>query len=66
MNTRLPALRASFALLLLGGFPARPVVAQAGSPTDRLDAAVAAAEAAPYPPASDATFPVYVEDVRRG
>ncbi len=31
-----------------------------------IDAAVAAAEAAPYPPASDATFPVYVEDVRRG
>jgi hypothetical protein len=27
---------------------------------------VAAAEAAPYPPASDAAFPVYVEDVRRG
>jgi tetratricopeptide (TPR) repeat protein len=45
VTTRLPALRASLALLLLGGLANRPVGAQAGSPTDRLDAAVAAAEA---------------------
>ena len=31
-----------------------------------IDAAVAAAESAPYPPASDAAFPIYVEDVRGG
>jgi 2-oxoisovalerate dehydrogenase E1 component alpha subunit len=31
-----------------------------------IEAAVAEAEAAPYPPAEDAAYPVYVEDVRRG
>ena len=31
-----------------------------------IEAAVAQAEAAPYPPAEDAAYPVYVEDVRRG
>lgn len=31
-----------------------------------IEAAVAEAEAAPYPPAEDAAHPVYVEDVRRG
>ena len=31
-----------------------------------IEAAVAEAEAAAYPPAEDAAYPVYVEDVRRG
>jgi TPP-dependent pyruvate/acetoin dehydrogenase alpha subunit len=31
-----------------------------------IEAAIAQAEAAAYPPAEDAAFPVYVEDVRRG
>jgi 2-oxoisovalerate dehydrogenase E1 component alpha subunit len=32
----------------------------------QVDAAVAAAEAAPYPEVSEATYPVYVEDIRNG
>jgi TPP-dependent pyruvate/acetoin dehydrogenase alpha subunit len=31
-----------------------------------IEAAMAQADAAPYPPAEDAAYPVYVEDVRRG
>jgi len=31
-----------------------------------IDAAVAAASQAPYPPVSDAAFPVYAEDIRHG
>ncbi len=33
---------------------------------EMVDAAVAAAEAAPYPDVSEAAYPVYVEEVRRG
>lgn len=33
---------------------------------EQVEAAVAAAEAAPYPEVSEATYPVYVEDVRHG
>jgi 2-oxoisovalerate dehydrogenase E1 component alpha subunit len=31
-----------------------------------VEAAVETAEAAPYPPVEDASYPVYVEDVRHG
>jgi 2-oxoisovalerate dehydrogenase E1 component alpha subunit len=31
-----------------------------------IDEAVAAASQAPYPPVSDAAFPVYAEDIRHG
>ncbi len=45
MTTRLPALRAPFALLLLGSLAGASALGQQGSPTERLDAAVATAEA---------------------
>ena len=45
VNTRLPALRACFALLLLGALVGASALGQQGSPTERLDAAVATAEA---------------------
>jgi 2-oxoisovalerate dehydrogenase E1 component alpha subunit len=33
---------------------------------EQVEAAVAAAEAAPYPEVAEATYPVYVEDIRHG
>jgi predicted Zn-dependent protease len=45
VTTRFPAPRALPTLLLLSGLLAVPALGQQGSPSDRLDAAVAAAEA---------------------
>jgi TPP-dependent pyruvate/acetoin dehydrogenase alpha subunit len=34
--------------------------------SDAVNDAIAFAEAAPYPDVAEATYPVYVEDIRRG